>query len=203
MAILRKWLHGRRFCTILPIIWHPWQLWIRLHMEVQIYYRIWKCRKNLSQMSLCALLDKNYSHFPHIAIKINLKKFIPIQPQDLWGISENVNNIFGLFTTHSLFTNSSTRTYMRFFFNSTRGGCEKVELWPEHASYGPPGTFPELLYCWPLHYLVLGCSSYSQLYYIGSILCVIRIIMSRAFLQPLSRHCKVSNYCRSSSLLFT
>ena len=28
--------------------------WIRLRIEVQIYHRIWKCGKNLSQMSLCA-----------------------------------------------------------------------------------------------------------------------------------------------------
>ena len=36
--------------------------------------------------------------------------------QNIWTLSENVNNIFWLFTTHSLFTNSSTRTYMRLFF---------------------------------------------------------------------------------------
>ena len=44
------------FYTISTIIWHPWQPWIRLHLEVQmqIYYRICRCGKNLSQISLCA-----------------------------------------------------------------------------------------------------------------------------------------------------
>ena len=80
-----------------------------------VKYRVMKSQPSFPQiLHISPLLDKNYSHLPHIATKINLRKFIPIKPQDLWGISENVNNIFGLFNTHS-FTNSSTRTYMSFF----------------------------------------------------------------------------------------
>ena len=39
--------------TILPIIWHPSQPWVHLHMVVQIYYRIWNCGKYLSKIFLC------------------------------------------------------------------------------------------------------------------------------------------------------
>ena len=50
---MAAWSQILQIVAILPIIWHPWQPWICLHIEVQIYYSIWKCGKNLSQMSLC------------------------------------------------------------------------------------------------------------------------------------------------------
>ena len=43
------------FYTSLPIVWHPWQPWVHLHMEVQIYYRIWNCGEYLSKISLCVM----------------------------------------------------------------------------------------------------------------------------------------------------
>ena len=79
-SFISKWLLGRRFCkfyTILPIIWHPWEPWIRLRMEVQIYFRIWKCGKNLSQMSQCATvwtffdrLDTRYISYINITTNV-------------------------------------------------------------------------------------------------------------------------------------
>ena len=52
------------FYTILPVIWNPSQPWVRLYMEVQIYYRIWNCGKNLSQISLCVVEVKTDHSIP-------------------------------------------------------------------------------------------------------------------------------------------
>ena len=42
-------------------LFYPWQPWIRLCIQVQIYYRIWKYGENLSQMYLYVGGDGQHS----------------------------------------------------------------------------------------------------------------------------------------------
>ena len=103
--------------------------------------------------------------YPVLPLGIKSLSFgkIPTHHQDLWGISANVNNILGLFTTHSL-TNSNTKGKKKPRLDFSPPPEHNVKLGDQLSEAFSGGQFSDVtLVCeekmFPCHKVILSARS--------------------------------------------